>query len=127
MIAMKRVYEPAAVSDGYRVLVERLWPRGMRKADARLDAWEKEIAPSHELRRWYGHDPEKWPEFQSRYARELATPAAQAILDRLADRARYGAVTLVYASHAGEISNAAVLQRLIQERIAPMHGKRASA
>lgn len=127
MIAMKRAYESVVEGDGYRVLVERLWPRGVRKAEARLDAWEKALAPSDALRRWYGHDPEKWPEFQARYARELATPAAQAILDQLAERARHGAVTLVYASHAGEISNAAVLQRLIQERIAHMHGKRASA
>ena len=119
MIAMKSVYEPAVESDGYRVLVERLWPRGVSKAAARLDAWEKEIAPSDDLRRWYGHDPDKWPEFQARYERELTTSAAQAILDDLAERARHGTVTLVYASHAGEISNTAVLLRLIEERIAP--------
>lgn len=126
MIAMKHVYEPAVAGDGYRVLAERLWPRGESKVKARLDAWEKEIAPSADLRRWYNHDPGKWAEFQSRYARELATPAAQAILDDLTERARHGAVTLVYASHAGEISNTAVLLRLIQERIAHTHGKRAS-
>jgi len=84
MIAMKQVYEPAAESDGYRVLAERLWPRGERKAKAKLDAWEKAIAPSADLRRWYGHDPKKWTEFQARYERELAIPAAQAILDDLA-------------------------------------------
>jgi uncharacterized protein YeaO (DUF488 family) len=127
MIAMKHVHEPAGETDGYRVLAERLWPRGMSKANARLDAWEKEIAPSNELRHWYDHDPEKWTEFQARYERELATPAAQAILDQLAERARHGTVTLVYASHAGEISNTAVLLRLIQERIAHTHGTRASA
>jgi uncharacterized protein YeaO (DUF488 family) len=119
MIAMKQVYEPAVESDGYRVLAERLWPRGESKAKAKLDAWEKEIAPSNDLRHWYNHDPDKWAEFQARYERELATPAAQAIIDELAERARHGAVTLVYASHAGEISNTAVLLRLIQERIAP--------
>lgn len=117
MITMKRVYAPAAETDGYRVLAERLWPRGLSKAKARLDAWEKALAPSNELRHWYGHDPEKWAEFQSRYARELATPAAQVLLDQLAERARQGPVTLVYASHAGEISNTAVLLRLVQERI----------
>ncbi len=127
MIAMKRVYEPAVESDGYRVFAERLWPRGERKAKANLDAWEKEIAPSADLRRWYDHDPDKWTEFQSRYERELATPAAQAILDDLAERARHGMITLVYASHAGEISNTAVLLRLLQERLAHTHGKRASA
>ncbi len=118
MIAMKRVYAPAVETDGYRVLAERLWPRGLSKAKARLDAWEKALAPSNELRHWYDHDPEKWAEFQSRYARELATPAAQTLLDQLAARARQGPVTLVYASHAGAISNTAVLLRLVQERIA---------
>lgn len=118
MIAIKRVYEPAADEDGYRVLVERLWPRGVSKAKARLDAWEKAIAPSDDLRRWYGHDPEKWAEFQSRYERELANLEAEAILDQLAERARHGPVTLVYASRAGAIGNAAVLQRLLRERSA---------
>jgi uncharacterized protein YeaO (DUF488 family) len=127
MIAMKRVYDPAAKEDGYRVLAERLWPRGESKAKAKLDAWEKEIAPSNDLRHWYDHDPDKWAEFQTRYEAELATPAAHATLDALADRAEHGPVTLVYASHAGEISNTAVLLRLIQERIAHTHGKRASA
>jgi uncharacterized protein YeaO (DUF488 family) len=92
----------------------------MGKAKARLDAWEKELAPSNDLRRWYNHDPGKWAAFQTRYERELATPAAQAALDALAERARHGPVTLVYASHAGEISNTAVLLRLIAERIAPV-------
>jgi uncharacterized protein YeaO (DUF488 family) len=118
MIRIKRVYEPAMPEDGYRVLVERLWPRGVSKARARLDAWDKTIAPSDELRRWYEHDPAKWEEFQARYERELATPEAQAVLNDLAARARQGTVTLVYATHAGDISNAAVLQRLIQKRVA---------
>jgi uncharacterized protein YeaO (DUF488 family) len=118
MIAMKRVYAPAVETDGYRVLAERLWPRGLSKAKAQLDAWEKALAPSNDLRHWYGHDPEKWVEFQSRYARELATPAAQTLLDQLAARARQGPVTLVYASHAGAISNTAMLLRLVQERVA---------
>jgi len=126
MIAMKHVYEPAVETDGYRVLAERLWPRGESKAKAKLDAWEKEIAPSNDLRRWYDHDPDKWAAFQTRYERELATPTAQAILDQLAARARHGPVTLVYASHAGEISNAAVLLRLLQERITRTPDERAS-
>lgn len=118
MITMKRVYEPAVAADGYRVLVERLWPRGISRARAGLDAWEKAIAPSDGLRRWYGHEPAKWEEFQARYERELAAPDAQAILDGLAARARQRPVTLVYASHAGEISGAAVLQRLLRGRVA---------
>jgi uncharacterized protein YeaO (DUF488 family) len=118
MIVMKRIYEPARAEDGYRVLVERLWPRGVRKETARLDAWEKAIAPSDALRRWYGHDPAKWVEFQRRYERELASPEAQEVLDALAKRARRGRVTLLYSSRDGEISNAAVLLRLLQARSA---------
>jgi uncharacterized protein YeaO (DUF488 family) len=117
MIRIKRAYEPAVPEDGYRVLVERLWPRGVSKARARLDAWAKAIAPSDELRRWYEHDPAKWEAFQVRYERELASPEAQTVLDDLVARARQGTVTLVYASRAGEISGAAVLQRLLRERM----------
>ena len=118
MVTMKRIYDGAAPDDGYRVLVERLWSRGVSKEAAHLDAWEKGIAPSDALRRWYGHDPAKWEEFQTRYQQELKHPAAQKILDDLAERARHGTVTLVYAAHEGEISNAAVLQRLLAERVA---------
>lgn len=116
MIKIKRIYEPAAAEDGCRVLVERLWPRGVRKAQAQLDAREKDIAPSNALRRWYGHDPNKWEEFQERYERELKMPQAQQILDRLAERAQHGVVTLLYSSRAGEISNAAILQRILTQR-----------
>ena len=116
MIRLKRIYEPAAPDDGYRVLVERLWPRGVSKAVARLDAWERAIAPSDALRKWYGHDPAKWEEFQRRYLRELQMPEAQAILDALAEQGRHGTVTLLYAAHAGDISNAAVLARLLAAR-----------
>jgi uncharacterized protein YeaO (DUF488 family) len=118
MIRLKRIYEPPTADDGYRVLVERLWPRGVSKAAARLDAWEKGIAPSDELRRWYGHDPAKWPEFQARYERELATPEAQAILDGLGERARRGTITLLYAARDGAISNALVLQQVLTQRLA---------
>ena len=113
MIVTKRVYEPAAASDGYRVLIDRLWPRGGSKAKARLDAWEKDIAPSRELREWYGHSPAKWPEFRRRYARELRAPAAKAVRDELARRATRGRVTLVYASKAADISDVAVLEHLL--------------
>jgi uncharacterized protein YeaO (DUF488 family) len=119
MIQTKRIYDPATPNDGFRVLVDRLWPRGVSKAVARLDAWERELAPSSELRHWYGHDPRKWDEFQARYARELQTPAAQAALDRLARLASTGTLTLVYAAHAGEISNAAALRQLVLNR--PAH------
>ncbi len=99
------------------MLVERLWPRGVRKTAARLDAWAKGIAPSDELRRWYGHDPAKWDAFQVRYARELEGPEARAILDDLAEHAHRGPVTLVYASREGAISNAAVLLGVLRQHI----------
>jgi uncharacterized protein YeaO (DUF488 family) len=117
MVVTKRVYEPSAKADGFRVLVDRLWPRGISKANARIDAWEKDIAPSGELRQWYDHDPARWPEFQKRYRAELRTAAARAILDDLVRRAKRGRVTLVYASHAGDISNAALLEKLLNARI----------
>jgi len=123
MIKMKRVYEPAEEEDGYRVLAERLWPRGLSKDKARLDAWEKEIAPSADLRRWYGHDPAKWDEFQTRYEKELMAPEAQQILASLAERARRQTVTLLYASHAAAISNTAVLLRLLTHYPAPQGSK----
>lgn len=116
MIQLKRIYEPYAPEDGDRVLVERLWPRGVSKAAAHLDAWERTIAPSDELRRWYHHDPARWEEFQRRYLDELRSPEAQGALNALAERARHGTVTLLYAARAGEISNAAVLARLIDGR-----------
>lgn len=115
MIVTKRVYEPAA-SDGYRVLIDRLWPRGVSKAKARLDAWEKDVAPSRGLREWYGHDPAKWREFRQRYIRELRAPAAKAVLDDLARRAKRRRVTLVYASKAADISDVAVLEQLLNRR-----------
>lgn len=118
MITMRRIYEPAVAEDGYRVLVERLWPCGVSKAAAHLDAWDKDIVPSDALRCWYGHDRQKWPEFQARYERELETSEAQEILDRLVECGRHGIVTLLYASRDGDISNAAVLQRLLTQRSA---------
>jgi uncharacterized protein YeaO (DUF488 family) len=117
VIRMKRIYEPVSDEDGYRVLVERLWPRGVSKESAELDAWEKDIAPSNALRRWYGHDPKKWEEFQERYEGELETPERQEILHNLVRRGQRGIVTLLYASRAGEISGAAVLRQVLLRRI----------
>ena len=117
MIVTKRAYEPFAPSDGYRVLIDGLWPRGVSKADAHLDAWEKGIAPSATLRQWYRHDVAKWPEFQRRYERELRAPAAQAVLDGLARRARRGRVTLVFASRDTDISDVVVIERLLRDRL----------
>ncbi len=117
MISTKRAYEPAERSDGYRVLIDRLWPRGVSKARARLDAWEKDIAPSRKLREWYGHDPAKWPEFRKRYTSELRGAEAKPVLAGLVRRARRGRVTLVYGSRAAQISDVAVLERLWSRRL----------
>lgn len=117
MVVRKRVYEPYDSSDGYRVLVDRLWPRGLSKEKARIDAWLKEVSPSTELRKWYEHDPEKWPAFQKRFREELKSPEAKAALDDLVERAKRGRVTLLYSSNAGDISNAAVLESLLNKRL----------
>ena len=110
MVRIKRAYEPAAARDGYRVLVERLWPRGVRKTDLQLDAWLKDVAPSHELRRWFGHDPARWDEFSARYRRELhGGPAAEALAE-LVRLASVRAVTLVYGAR-DETHNGALVLR----------------
>ena len=113
-IQLKRAYEPAAPGDGYRVLVDRLWPRGLRKADAHLDAWLKEIAPSDPLRRWFAHDPDRFREFRERYRRELR---GKTELAGLADRARHQRITLVYSAHDEQHNNAVVLAREIEHLV----------
>lgn len=118
MIQLKRAYEPAAASDGYRVLVERLWPRGLRKANAHIDEWLKDIAPSHELRRWFGHDRSRFSEFRDRYKRELRSEPAHAALAELVRRAARATVTLVYSAHDEVYNNAVVLAREIERRLA---------
>jgi uncharacterized protein YeaO (DUF488 family) len=116
-IATKRAYAAASAKDGYRVLVDGLWPRGMSKAQLEIDAWIKEIAPSAELRKWYGHDREKWKEFRKKYRRELSQPPRKALLDELAERARKGQVTLVFGARDAERSNAAVIVEMIRPEI----------
>lgn len=111
----KRAYEPASPSDGKRYLVDGLWPRGVTKEKLAIDAWLKEIAPSHELRKWFGHDPSKYPEFRRRFLEEL-DPHGE-ILDRLAEEARAGTVTLVYGARDGMHCNAGVLQELLSKRL----------
>jgi uncharacterized protein YeaO (DUF488 family) len=113
MVKLKRAYEPATRGDGYRVLVDRLWPRGIRKQDLPLDAWAREIAPSTELRQWFHHDPDRWREFQQRYRRELKGGVAKERLRKLADRAEHGVVTLVFSAKDAEHSNAAVVRDLL--------------
>ena len=114
-IRVRRVYEAAEPRDGTRVLVDRVWPRGLRKDAARLDDWAKDVAPSTELRKWYGHDPAKFGEFRRRYTAELACPEAADALGRLRDLAGQGPVTLLTATRAVDISQAAVLAELLRE------------
>jgi uncharacterized protein YeaO (DUF488 family) len=108
MIKLKRAYDAPTRDDGMRFLVERLWPRGVRKADLPLDGWLKDVAPSTELRRWFAHDPRKWSEFRRRYGLELRTKASS--LDPLIAAARRGPMTLVYGARDTE-HNAAVVLR----------------
>ncbi len=119
-VRLKRAYEPAEPADGYRVLVDRLWPRGVAKEAARLDDWARELAPSDELRRWFGHDPAKFAEFRRRYRAELA--AREEKLRELRRRARRGTVTLVYAARDPEHNDAVVLAELLRERSARTSG-----
>jgi uncharacterized protein YeaO (DUF488 family) len=98
MIQIKRAYESAAPEDGARVLVDRVWPRGVRRDQLQIAGWERELAPSTALRRWFGHDPTRWDEFVRRYRAELDTPEQQARLDALAAQARRQTVTLVYGA-----------------------------
>lgn len=114
-VALKRVYDEPAASDGRRVLVERLWPRGLSKARACIDLWLKEIAPSPELRTWFGHDPEKWDEFRHRYEVELASGEAQKALCTLRDLAGQGPLTLVFAARDAQHTNALVLYELLSQ------------
>ena len=113
MFKLKRAYEPASKDDGFRVLVERLWPRGVTKSKARLDLWLKDVAPSRELRKWFGHDPAKWAEFQKRYRAELRQH--RDAIRFLRDKAATGTVTLVYGSKDEQHNAAVALKRAVEK------------
>jgi uncharacterized protein YeaO (DUF488 family) len=122
MIAVKRAYDPPEASDGLCVLVDRLWPRGVTKAAAKIDRWMKDLAPSAALRKWFGHDPARWAEFRRRYAKELAGQAdAVAELRKLA---RGATVTLVYGARDVEHNDAVALKELLERQTTP--GRRRS-
>lgn len=106
-LSMKRAYEEPAASDGKRILIDRLWPRGISKEKAHIDIWMKEIAPSTELRKWFGHDPEKWKEFQTRYEKELA--ANSELVESIRKMAKRDTVTLVYSAKDEAHNDAVVL------------------
>jgi uncharacterized protein YeaO (DUF488 family) len=110
-LAVKRVYDPPAASDGTRVLVDRLWPRGLRKEKAGIDRWLRDVAPSTELRHWFGHDPKRWDGFRERYAAELRDHSDA--LDELRRLVRDGPVTLLFAAHDEEHNNAVALRDIL--------------
>lgn len=115
-VSVKRAYEKPAPGDGFRVLVDRLWPRGLTKEKLKIDEWMKEIAPSPELRQWYGHEVEKWAEFRKRYQSELAKSPARELLEELAVRAGRGKVTLVIGARDIEHANGAVIAEIIEAK-----------
>ena len=121
-VALKRVYEKPAAADGTRVLVDRLWPRGLKKEDAQLDVWLRDLAPSNELRRWFHARPAQWQKFRARYLEELAEPAAARALVELYELAhRRKRLTLIFASKNPDHNNASVLKELLDGMRKPPH------
>jgi uncharacterized protein YeaO (DUF488 family) len=116
-VRLKRAYEPAVAADGYRILIDRLWPRGVSREDACLDEWARELAPSAELRRWFGHEPARFAQFRRRYTEELA--AQETKLRELRRRAREGTLTLVYGARDTEHNDAVVLAETLRREAQP--------
>lgn len=114
LLGIKRIYDKAGITEGKRVLVDRLWPRGVKRSTSNIDVWLKEVAPSTELREWFSHDPEKWEEFKERYRKELKGNKA---FDELVKMAREGDITLIYSSKDETHNNAEVLQEEIQKAL----------
>jgi uncharacterized protein YeaO (DUF488 family) len=121
-IRIRRVYDPPSPGDGTRVLVDRIWPRGLRKDAARLDLWAKDVAPSTELRKWYGHDPAKFGDFRRRYLGELSGAEQREALGRLRAQASAGPLTLLTATKAVDISQAAVLAQVLRQPVEEAEG-----
>ncbi len=113
MVAIKRAYEPPSRTDGVRILVDRLWPRGLKKEQLQVAKWMRELGPSTELRRYFGHDPARWVEFRRRYRTELGRREAKPLLDELAQLARKGKLTLVYSAKDEDHNQAVVLREVI--------------
>ncbi len=112
-VRLKRVYDAPAPEDGTRVLVDRLWPRGLTREQARVDLWLRDIAPSNELRKWFGHRADRIEEFRTRYVQELNEPQRQEALARLRELARNGTVTLLFAAKSADLSHAGLLAELL--------------
>lgn len=118
MVGLRRVYDEPRDNEGKRYLVDRVWPRGIKKEALGLAAWLREIAPSPGLRKWFSHDPNRWEEFRRRFRRELEDPEKGQILERLAREARQGTVTLLFAARNPGQNNAVVIRELVEEKTA---------
>jgi uncharacterized protein YeaO (DUF488 family) len=112
MIKIKRIYDQASPKDGKRILIDRLWPRGIKKDETKIDEWLKDIAPSNELRKWFAHDPSKWLEFKKRYIKELRSKSE--LIERLKKETKRGKVTLLFSAKDIEHNNAVVLKEILE-------------
>lgn len=124
MIQIKRVYDQPSQNDGKRILIDRLWPRGFKKEDARIDQWIKEVAPSNELRKWFNHDPGKWAEFKKRFFAELQ--GNRGMVEEIVNLARKGTVTLLFSSKEERFNNAVALKEYIDSRMKASARKKAA-
>ena len=124
MLKIKRVYDPPSPNDGKRILIDRLWPRGLKKEDAKVDDWIKEVAPSTELRTWYGHDPKKWSEFERRFFSELQR--RQDLVEGIVSASRKGTVTLLFGSREERFNNAVALKEFVEARMSASERKKAA-
>ena len=115
MIKIKRTYTKPATEDGFRILVDRIWPRGLKKTDVQMDFWQKDIAPSASLRKWFKHDESKWNEFKNRYYQELDNKKEP--IDLLLDNARKGTITLLYSSREDKYNNAIALKEYLEDKL----------
>jgi len=121
MLKIKRVYDPPSPADGKRILIDRLWPRGLRREDAHIHEWRKDVAPSSELRKWFGHDPKKWDEFRKRFFKELQEK--RGAVDVIVRLAQNGTVSLVYGSREERFNNAVALKEYIESKQRSSEGK----
>lgn len=115
MIYLKRAYDAPSKDDGYRVLIDRIWPRGVSKEKAHINSWLKEIAPSNELRKWFGHDPDKWDEFRNRYYQELENQSE--VVEQLVRKASEGTLTLIFAAQNKKCNNAVALKEYLEKKM----------
>jgi len=123
MLRIKRVYDKPDAGDGRRIYVDRLWPRGLKKEDAAIDEWLKELSPSDALRKWFGHEPDRFEDFRKRYIEELSAHENLASLERLASMAKEADVTLLYSAKNTEYNNAVVLKEFIVNTVSAKSGK----